>query len=64
MMTMQEMDAVNALSVEELLRQVRFAPVGDPRFQGDRGEYRMNRLAELREQDPDAYTQASKNIGW
>lgn len=55
---------IDALSVEELLRQHRFAPAGDPRYQGEEGDYRMKRLAELRSQDNAAYVAASKSIGW
>ena len=56
--------AIDELSVEELLRQHRFAPIGDSRYQGEEGEYRMKRLAELRSQDHLAYVAASKRIGW
>jgi len=56
--------AIDELSVEELLRQHRFAQVGDPRYQGEEGEYRMKRLTELRGQDNAAYVAASKRIGW
>lgn len=55
---------IDALSVQELLSVQRFAPVGDPRFQGEEGQYRMARLAELRSQDNAAYVSASKSIGW
>ena len=55
---------IDALSVYDLLYAHRFASVGDPCFQGEQGEYRMRRLAELRNQDNDAYVRASKDMGW
>lgn len=55
---------IDSKSVYDLLYGVRFAPVGDARFQDGNGEYWMKRLAELRAQDPDAYVAASKEMGW
>lgn len=63
-MNRQEKEAIDNLTVEQLLRQHRFAPAGDPRYQGEEGDYRVARLAKLRSADPAAYTAASKNIGW
>ena len=57
-------EAIDRLTVEQLLQQHRFTPAGDPRYQGEEGDYRMRRLAELRTADPGAYVAASKNIGW
>jgi hypothetical protein len=57
-------EAIDKMTVQEMLRLHRFAPAGDLRFQGEEGDYRMARLAELRSEDPAAYTAASKNIGW
>jgi hypothetical protein len=56
--------AIDGMTVDQLLFDQRFAPVGDPRFRGAEGEYRMKRLADLRSQDPAAYVSASKSIGW
>lgn len=55
---------IDAKSVEEILRLVRFEPVGSPWFCGDCGPYVTKRLSELRSQDNDAYVAASKAIGW
>lgn len=55
---------VDAMSMERLIRDNRFAPVGDPRFRGEEGEYRITRLAQLRQQDPAGYVAASKFVGW
>ncbi len=59
MMTMDEetKKQIDQLSLVELFSQHRFAPIGDPRYQGDEGEYRVARLAELRSKDPGAYVQ-------
>ena len=55
---------INGLSVEALLRHVRYAPAGDPWFQGETGNYWFQRLREMRVQDEAAYVRASKQTGW
>jgi hypothetical protein len=55
---------IDAMNICELLSKWRFAPVGDPIFQGETGAYWGRRLAELREQDFHLYTRASKELGW
>ena len=57
-------DKIDSMTVKQLLSDNRFAAVGDIRFQGDEGEYRCRRLAELRSEDNDAYVRASKELGW
>jgi hypothetical protein len=54
---------IDSLSYEELLRKWRFAPAGEPWFQGETGDYWAKRMAELREQHPDPVG-VSKRIGW
>lgn len=54
---------IESLSIEQLLREIRFSPAGDPWFQGETGNYWMKRYAELRDADPEAHTRASKFIG-
>ena len=57
---------IDALTLEELLRRWRFAPIGDPWFQGETGTYWAQRMKELRA-DPGgqaAHVAASKAIGW
>lgn len=63
-MTQETKEYIDSLSVYQLLYDQRFCPPGDPKFQGEAGIYRMRRLAELRTQDPQAYTSASKAMGW
>jgi hypothetical protein len=55
---------IDGLSHRELLRRWRFAPFGDPWFQGETGTYWGRRLAELQDADPAAHTAASKSVGW
>jgi len=57
---------IDALSYEQLLSQWRVAPVGDPWFQGETGEYWGKRMKELRELPggQERHVSASKSIGW
>jgi len=65
MISQKEKTAVDALSYEQLLTIVRFAPVGDVRFQGELGKYTLDRMSELREKvGPAEHTATSKRIGW
>lgn len=55
---------IDSVSYEELLRKWRFAPVGDPFFQGEMGDYYKQKMKKRREQIGDAgHTAASKSIG-
>jgi len=63
-MTQETKDHIDSLSVCELLRKVRFAPLGDPLMQGEVGDYWLARLAEKRAENNAAYVQASKQLGW
>lgn len=54
---------IDSLGYEELLRKWRFAPSGDPWFQGETGKYWGDRMNELRNQSVD-HVGASKRIGW
>jgi len=57
---------IDAKSYEELLSHWRFAPVGDPWFEGETGEYWSQRMSLLRAA-PDGsskHVNASKRIGW
>ena len=54
---------IDSLSYETLLSRWRFAPVGDPMFQGETGDYWSKRMAELRSAGAD-HVGASKKIGW
>ena len=55
---------IDAMSYEEMLRKWRFAPVGDPIFQGSVGKYFSTRMFALRDADPAGAVAASKRIGW
>ncbi len=62
LMTPEKKKEIDALSICALLEAQLFAPIGDERFQGEEGPYRMKRLAELRSADNAAYVQASKSL--
>lgn len=51
---------IDAMSNEELFRLWRFAPIGDLRLQGVRGDYVMARLQSI---PADERTRISKRIG-
>jgi hypothetical protein len=55
---------IDSLSYEQLLSRWRFAPVGDPWFTDETGDYWRKRMGELREKDPGEAVAASKRIGW
>ena len=55
---------IDSLSYEHLLSLWRFAPVGDPWFQGETGDYWGKRINELKAADPNGAVTASKQIGW
>ena len=54
---------IDSLSYQGLLRRWRVAPIGDPWFQGETGEYCGERMNELRRQGAD-HVEASKTLGW
>ena len=53
---------IDEASYETLLRKWRFAPLGDPMFQGDMGRYYAEVM--FRKRDECDHVQASKNVGW
>ncbi|MBU2346602.1 MAG: hypothetical protein KJ888_20625 [Gammaproteobacteria bacterium] len=57
---------IDSLSYTQLLSKWRFAPVGDPWFQGETGDYWSKRMSELRNQPDgnDTHVSASKSLGW
>lgn len=65
-LTPETQQHIDALSYELLLSHWRFAPIGDPWFQGPTGRYWAERMKQLRgEPGGNArHTQASKHIGW
>ena len=56
--------AVDACTIEELLKLVRFLPTGHSFFTRPLGAYSLERLTAIKEKDPAAYTAASKRVGW
>ena len=56
---------IDNASYEELLRKWRFAPAGDPFFQGDIGKYYEKVLAGRKKEVGGAeHSRLSKKIGW
>ena len=62
-LTPENKASIDKMDYEGLLHRWRNAPIGDPWFQGETGEYWGKRMKELREQSAN-HVQASKNIGW
>ncbi len=62
-LTVENKAYIDKLSYTALLRQWRFAPAGDPWFQGETGDYWSKRMGELRSEGAD-HVGASKEIGW
>lgn len=55
---------IKKASYEELLRLWRFEPSGSPWFLDETGKIFKDRMNQLKEANPEAAVQASKNIGW
>ena len=55
---------IDAKSFEQLLSHNRFAPAGDPWFEGETGKHWLKRMADMKTRDPGAAVAASKSIGW
>jgi len=49
-LTTENKNYIDNMSYYDLLSKWRFAPIGDPWFQGETGEYWSKRMAELRKQ--------------
>ncbi len=62
-LTPENKEIIDNKNYRELLSHNRFAPAGDPWFQGETGQYWLKRMAELREQGAD-HVGSSKRIGW
>ena len=63
-MTPEQKKWIDEASLETLLSKWRFAKVGDPLLQDDTGQYFSKVMFAKRDADPDAWTRASKSIGW
>ena len=55
---------IDSLGHGALLSRWRFAPVGDPWFQGETGDYWVERLSKSVNENPGRHTSESKSIGW
>lgn len=57
---------IDAKSLESLLSRWRFAPAGDPWFEGETGDYWGARMNELRARPggQEEHVRASKRLGW
>lgn len=58
-------ETIDNMPYIEMLRRVRYAPAGDPMFQGDTGNY-FNQVFEAKRQalTVDQRVYASKQVGW
>ena len=63
-MTPEQKKWIDEATYEELLRKWRFAPVGEPMFQGNTGKYYSKVMKERRSANPAGHVSASKSIGW
>jgi hypothetical protein len=63
-LTAENKAKIDAMSYHELLLQWRFAPSGDPWFQGETGTYWQERMKALRAADPTVHVTESKRLGW
>jgi hypothetical protein len=53
------------MNYEQMLRRWRFAPIGDPLFQGEAGEYFAEAMKTKKSQlSDDEQVRISKEIGW
>ena len=62
-LTPENKSHIDNMTYRGLLDQWRFAPSGDPWFQGETGQYWSERMAKMRSEGAD-HVCASKAIGW
>ncbi len=62
-MTDAQKEWIDNATYQDLLRHNRFAPVGDPMFMGDTGDYYGKVMAEKKAAEPSPAA-VSKAIGW
>jgi hypothetical protein len=63
-LTPENRATIDTKTIIELLDRIRFAPAGDPWFQGETGDYWLKRYSALKNADPGAAVAASKTLGW
>ena len=61
-LTPERKERLDSMSLEELLRMWRFAPLGDPWMEGETGNYALERMKELKKQEN--WSLVSKRVGW
>ena len=64
-MTKEQKKWIDAASYRDLLERWRNAPIGDPIFQGECGDYYSKVMAEKKKEvGQSGHVAASKSIGW
>jgi len=63
-LTQENKAHIDGMTYMDLLRHWRFAPSGDPWFEGETGEYWTKRMQEIRDSPGSEHVRASKIIGW
>lgn len=63
-MTPEQKKWIDESSYTALLQKWRHAPLGDPLFQGETGEYYSKVMFEKKKEEPDGGVGASKTVGW
>lgn len=64
-MTVEEKQQIDDMDYETMLSKWRFAKVGDPMFQGERGKYFQEVMFKKRDALPvGKHTEISKVVGW
>jgi len=65
-LTLERKERIDRMSYRQLLYRWRFAPVGDPWFQGETGKYWSERISQLRNEPggEERHVGTSKSLGW
>jgi hypothetical protein len=64
-MTPEEKNKIDNMNYEDMFRRWRFAPIGDPQFQAETGDYFAKVMFQKKKEVEDAaHTAISKKIGW
>jgi len=64
-MTKNQKALIDNMSYSEMLYRQRFAPIGDPLFSGESGEYFAKKMAEKKAAlKPGEAAAISKRVGW
>lgn len=63
-LTPEKKAEIDSMTHYQLLYAIRFALAGDERFQGEVGDYWMERYSEMKSKDPVQAVVDSKRMGW